>query len=299
MAQIALHDAREAFEIMGECRELWADPREWRRHMLRRIAALTRCRLAFSVEISARGGGIGEQLLSGEDVGWNSESERQVLLSGLTAIPLSFSPLWNAFVSVMANRKELTALQPTLIDSRQWHASQMYDRFIRPTGIGEGLMSAVRIERTGTWDHWCICNDRSDLPPGPRERDLIALVHEQIARMLECGELTNWRDRSTAGLSARRREVLRLLLEGRAEKEIASLVGRSPPTVHEHIEYLYRHFGVNSRAKLTAYFLRRRAAPDPTRIPPLSSPQTWLAPGAYWAQGRQVAKRRNTAFGAD
>jgi len=53
-------------------------------------------------------------------------------------------------------------------------------------------------------------------------------------------------------------------------------MGRSLPTVHEHIQYLYRHFGVNTRAKLMAYFLRHRADPDPTRRPPLSLPQKWL-----------------------
>jgi DNA-binding CsgD family transcriptional regulator len=155
----------------------------------------------------------------------------------------------------------------------------MYDRFIRPTGIGEGLMSAVRLKRSATWDHWCICNDRSDPPPGLREQRLVAFIHGQIAQMLERRELTDWGDRSTAGLSARRLEVLRLLLDGGSEKEIASALGRSLPAVHEHIQFLYRHFNVSSRAKLLAYFLRRRAHRDSTRPAPLSSPQLWLTAG--------------------
>jgi len=276
MSQLALRDVLQAFEILQECRELWAEPREWRRHLLRRLAALTHCRLAFCIEVSEQSGRIGEQLLFGEDVGWNSDSERNTLLTGLTVVPLSFSPLWNAFVGAAANRRELTALQPALIDSRLWHASEMYDRFIRPTGIGEGLMSAVRLERRGTWDHWCICNDRNDPSPSFREEQLVALVHERIAQMIERRELASWDDRSMADLSAKRVKLVRLLLDGRSEKEIALAMGRSLPTVHEHIQYLYRHFGVNTRAKLMAYFLRHRADPDPTRCPPLSSPQTWL-----------------------
>lgn len=276
MPQIALRDVRQTLEIIGECRELWADPREWRRHLLRRLAALTHCRLAFSVEVSGENGRLGEQLLSGEDVGWNSESERRTLLTGITAVPLSFSPMWNAFASRVADRRGFTVLQRDLIDSRRWRQSEMYDRFVRPTGIGEALMSAVRMDRTGSWDHWCICSDRSDRPPGAREMHLVALVHEQVVRMLERRELADWCDRSMAELSAKRRQVLRLLLEGRSEKEIALAMLRSPPTVHEHIEHVYEHFGVNSRAKLAAYFLRRRAAPAPTRSPPLSTPQAWL-----------------------
>ena len=79
------------------------------------------------------------------------------------------------------------------------------------------------------------------------------------------------------GLSRRRRDVLRLLLEGLSEKEIASALERSHPTIHENVDRLYRHFGVNSRAQLAAYFLRRRAVADPDRQPPLASPQSWLA----------------------
>ena len=76
----------QAFEILQECRELWAEPREWRRHLLRRLAALTHCRLAFCIEVSEQSGRIGEQLLFGEDVGWNSDSERNMLLTGLTVV---------------------------------------------------------------------------------------------------------------------------------------------------------------------------------------------------------------------
>jgi DNA-binding CsgD family transcriptional regulator len=273
---ITLRDVREAFEIIGECRELWADPRAWRRHLLQRVAALTHCRVAFSTEVCDENGRIGERLMSGEDVGWDSEGERRTVLEGLTDVPLAFSPLWTSFTRAMAKRSELTALQPALIDTRRWYASEMYDRYVRPTRVGEGLMSAVRLPGTGTWDHWCICNDRVDPPPSARERHLVALLHDQIAPMVG-RELTTWRDCSMEGLSARRRDVLRLLLDGLSEKEIASAMHRSKPSVHEHIDYLYRHFGVNSRAKLAAYFLRRHALPYRFRDPPFLSPRVWVA----------------------
>jgi hypothetical protein len=145
--KILLRDVRQAYEIVGECRELWADPREWRRHLLRRVAELTNCRVAFRMDLSDEDGRIGERLLSGEDVGWDSESGRRTLIRGLTASAGSFSPMWNAFASALANRRELTALQPALIEQRRWHASEVYDSCVRPTRIGEGLMSAVRVPR--------------------------------------------------------------------------------------------------------------------------------------------------------
>lgn len=275
-SQISVRDAREVFEIVGECRELWADPRAWRRHLLQRIAALTNCRVAFSMEVCDENGSIGERVISAEDVGWDTESERRTVLEGLTYEPLAFSPLWTSFTRAMARRSELTALQPALIDTPRWQASEMYDRYVRPTRIGEGLMSAVRVSGTGIWDHWCICNDRADHPPGARERRLVSLLHDEITRLIG-RELTTWRDRSVEGLSARRRDVLRLLLDGRSEKAIASAMHRSTTSVHEHMAYLYRHFGVNGRAELAAHFLRRHAMPDGSRHPPFPSPRAWAA----------------------
>ncbi len=166
---------------------------------------------------------------------------------------------------------EITAL----IDTPRWYASDMYDRYVRPTRIGEGLMSAVRVPCTGTWDHWCICNDHAHRPPGARERRLVALLHDEITRLIG-RDLTTWRDRSVEGLSGRRRDVLQILLDGHSEKKIASVMHRSTTSIHEHIGYLYRHFGVNGRAELAAYFVRRHAMPDSSRCPPFHSPDAWL-----------------------
>lgn len=66
--------------------------------------------------------------LSAEDLGWETDRERRIMVEGFTAVPLSFSPLWSSFVRVLANRPGLTALQPALVDERRWHRSEMYDR---------------------------------------------------------------------------------------------------------------------------------------------------------------------------
>jgi DNA-binding CsgD family transcriptional regulator len=41
------------------------------------------------------------------------------------------------------------------------------------------------------------------------------------------------------------------------EKQIAVALGLRPPTVHEYVGAIYRHFRVAGRAELMAYFLRR------------------------------------------
>lgn len=56
-------------------------------------------------------------------------------------------------------------------------------------------------------------------------------------------------------LPRRQQQTLALLLEGKREKEVADELGLSPSTVHEYVRALYRHFGVSSRAELSAHFL--------------------------------------------
>lgn len=47
-------------------------------------------------------------------------------------------------------------------------------------------------------------------------------------------------------------QVLEGLLSGKMEKQIAVDLDLSPHAVNRHVQRLYRHFGVNSRAKLIA-----------------------------------------------
>jgi DNA-binding NarL/FixJ family response regulator len=58
-------------------------------------------------------------------------------------------------------------------------------------------------------------------------------------------------------LPLRKRQILRLLLSGEAEKGIASCLGVSIHTVHVHVQHLYRRYGVNCRPELTALFVER------------------------------------------
>jgi DNA-binding NarL/FixJ family response regulator len=70
-----------------------------------------------------------------------------------------------------------------------------------------------------------------------------------------------------AGLPPRQRQVLDGLLEGDLEKQVAAKLELAPATVHIYVTRIYRHFGVNSRAELLAYFLRRYRRPSKLRIP--------------------------------
>jgi DNA-binding CsgD family transcriptional regulator len=54
------------------------------------------------------------------------------------------------------------------------------------------------------------------------------------------------------------RQVLRALLEGDGDKQIARRLGLTRYTVNQYVKSLFRHFGVQSRAELLARWVRRR-----------------------------------------
>jgi predicted ATPase/DNA-binding CsgD family transcriptional regulator len=64
-------------------------------------------------------------------------------------------------------------------------------------------------------------------------------------------------DRSPPRLSPRELDVLRLLVAGHHDREIAAALRVSPRTVQTHVASLFSKFGVNSRVEVTAIAVRR------------------------------------------
>ena len=56
-------------------------------------------------------------------------------------------------------------------------------------------------------------------------------------------------------LSEAQLRVLRLLLTGQSEKQIAEKLFLSPHTVHSHVKQIYQYHNVNSRPALMAHFI--------------------------------------------
>ena len=64
-------------------------------------------------------------------------------------------------------------------------------------------------------------------------------------------------EQAEAALSPRQRLVLRGLVDGRSEKQVACKLNISRFTVHNHVIAIYRALKVHTRAALLALFVRR------------------------------------------
>ena len=103
-----------------------------------------------------------------------------------------------------------------------------------------------------------------------RQVRIVEFAVAEVRRLVECGHLALPADPASSGLGARGMpprlaQVLELLLAGESPKGIARRVGLSVWTVREHVQRLYRRFGVNGRDELMARFV---AEPPPPRTPP-------------------------------
>jgi DNA-binding NarL/FixJ family response regulator len=61
-------------------------------------------------------------------------------------------------------------------------------------------------------------------------------------------------------LTPREHEVLRLLVEGRTDREIAAALSIGSRTAQTHVANLFNKLGVNSRAECAAVAVRRGLA---------------------------------------
>ena len=85
-----------------------------------------------------------------------------------------------------------------------------------------------------------------------------AVLEHRPTSSIALGDASRLAYESTiARLSETQVRVLRLLLTGKAEKEMAAKLFVSPHTVHSHVQAVYRELGASSRAELMALFIDR------------------------------------------
>lgn len=81
-----------------------------------------------------------------------------------------------------------------------------------------------------------------------------------VASLMLDGYVRQLTDKGVVGrydaLSAREREILQLIAEGRTSKDVATLLGVSPTTVDTHRAHLMRKLGVHTVAELVLFAVR-------------------------------------------
>ncbi len=261
--RLRFRDLRDIYRLIGDCRDLGANVRSWREHMLQGLRRLVDAQVAVGSEVRTGGPERRIEVRHCIDLGWASAASRAYFLRYLDGGGVVGDPtLWTCLnlAHPLATRR-----REQLIGDRPWFNSVEYNEFRRPAGSDDWLGS---IASPAEFPAFQVIN--LDRPPGakrftPRETRLVHLFHHELKRLIPV--FLAWdEDGYLAGLSLRLRQTLGCLLEGDSEKQVALRLGLSRHTVHEYVKTLYRRFDVSSRAELLAYCLRIR--PPGRGVPP-------------------------------
>ena len=255
-ARLRLSDLRAVHQLVGECRELGDDPTLWRRHLLTRLGRLTGGGFCVAAEV-----GDGKQPSRYDqgtiDLGADNGFDRTGWLRSLTEFRTDafINPLINAYFDRAMPGVVLP--RADLVPDNKWYSSFYYQRCRRTLGADASILCLRPIPDTR--DDYCglyLLRPTGERDFAGRDR-AVAEEAMAMATALVGGPLARFREPTPAELSPRLRQVLRRLLEGDSDKQIAARLKISRYTVNQYLKVIYRHFRVSARSELLARWVRR------------------------------------------
>ena len=248
-------DAIRGFRLLNECRELGADPAAWRRHFFNGLRELVDAQVVIGGEM--RGFDDPDhrfEAMGIHRVGWKSEAAERSWAEYAESTPVQRTP---EFPRLRNFKGDMVTLQRDDIwHDNDWYRSKTFNNIHRVCGIDDYVISIRRVPRLGHFTSLFLHRSIDAPAFSKRDVDLINMLHAEVGGMIGA-QLAAAAEPSLEDLTPRQREVLDLLLDGDAEKQIATTLGISRATVHEYVTALYRHFEVSSRAELLAHFIGR------------------------------------------
>jgi DNA-binding CsgD family transcriptional regulator len=266
LQDVSYDDVSRVIRLVQEVCDRWDDPRLWREYLLHGACGLLGGHAGML--LAQYGGEAGHfgRLVPIAIVGLPEPARRQIQahVSQVEGQPMDkpgmagpgFQPLREEFI----RQGWVTVARDDLTDAATYHASDEYLKFRRPLNLDDCVISIRRVDVPERVEAMNIDRPHGAPPFGPREVALMKLLHDEIAPLVGV-RLATEEHLCRDGLSRRLRETLNLLLEGKSEKEAATVMKLGTRTVHDYVTALYQHFQVNSRSELLAYFIRRQPTP--------------------------------------
>ena len=256
--RLRLSDVRAAFRLVGEVRELGADPTAWSTHLLTGLSRIVGAKVGLTSEARGwRAGALRTLPVAGTDVGWADAGERARFLEWMGR-PEADGPDFAPYCERLdAEGGCFSCTRCELVTDADWYSSAHLNEFRRLASLDDFVYATCVLPHLGGLHILALHRTRGDRPFSRRDRRLVQLVNEELGLMWAAEAMPE------VGLPPRMRQVLERLLRGDSEKEVARDLGLSPHTIHRHVGLLYRRLGVSSRGELLAKCLGGRAAHRP------------------------------------
>ena len=249
--RLKLSDVRRVFRLVGEIRELGADPERWRPHMVLALRKLVNAEVVVSSEIHFH-----KLKTTGAmkvfDIGWGSDPEGKAWKIRTEREDEKPENFWLAAASETekladnGGDEELVPVKPTQkVHGGRYLILSQYD-----------LPHAGVVDQLGLHRAW------DDKPFTPAEHKLVRLFHVELGRLWKKDAIRRAKDPATA-LPPRLTQTLNELIAGSSEKQIALRLELSRHTIHNYVKALHQRFGVSSRGELLARVGKEKATFTP------------------------------------
>jgi DNA-binding CsgD family transcriptional regulator len=260
-AQLRASDVRALYELVGECRDLGDDSISWRRHLAAGQARL----IGAGVSIVCAVADVRADQptdLGTTDWGWENGFDRVGWERSLAEFHRDPSceniPAFQQYLQRMIGADGVALTRPDLVADRSWYSSWTFQGVNRAIGVDHTLWCFRSAAQAGADEYTGVILTRPLGDANFSDRDKsIAQEAQRLIAPLVGGPLMNFSEPSPAELTPRVRQVLRCLLEGDGDKQIAARLELSTYTVNQYTKLIYRHFNVRSRAELLALWIRR------------------------------------------
>jgi len=250
--KLKLREVRRVFRLIGEVRELAADPNQWRPHLVKRLRKLLGAAVVVSSEVhlrpsSSRDGSVMRVI----DIGWGCDADDHV---------------WE-FRNEGEGRPETFMLERV----GKPEAADVTFAAARPTQTvragGSFMLSQYPLAHLGAVDQLGVHQMFGREHFTAAQHRLLRLLHVELGRLWMKDALKDARD-PNCQLPPRLAQTLAALQDGCSEKEVSNRLGISQHTVHNYVKALHRRLGVSSRGELLA------RTPQPNAfLPKLSVPR--------------------------
>jgi DNA-binding CsgD family transcriptional regulator len=251
-SRISARDYRRAIDLVYSIVEVGHDPKLWIDRMLVGLCGLLRGCAATA--------GMARLPVPGQMPGNLADSVDALYVHGLSP---EHAKRWTDFSLDPANAEAMrtfnrmaarpvrfiTVRRQDVFTNAEWYAEPIVHHVFKPIGLDANMMSNVMtfsIKRVfGMGIHRAWGDDQFSVA----DRRLMRFFHAQLARAYR-SRLAGPTPSSLVALSSRQLQVVFKLCEGLAEKEVATALGISQHTVHNHVKAIYLALNVTSRGEL-------------------------------------------------
>lgn len=256
-AVLSTNDVRALFRLMSEVRELGRDASAWRAHLAQGLSELCSARASLAFEAVERLDDLEKtscsqivQLVDAVSHGV-SRDEAPRFYDDVFWLDHASDATLDAMIPLYGT--SFTRTRRDLVDDAAWRRSVIRNERFRRNDCDEFVISmAVAPVSRLTLSSLSVYRAWGEPVLTERERAIVELAHEELRRDFA---YVLGRD---IHLTPRAREVLELLQRGDSEKEIASELGISVHTVHDHVKAIHRAYKVRSRGELLSHLAQSR-----------------------------------------